>query len=365
MILEEFVSYKTFYYFLKDDSNLDLRFFEDQTDKFEKFVKNGYQTKDFFEIYNPIKTGTKDIYILKTKYGSFVFHTYSNHEYSKEFLEHNSKNKPCALFGTHRTSDTHQIGTAENGEVKRYLYYGEDEHILEGEKQTAYEKKNKLKFKLDDDGFFTDFIEEDIVYNWASDFIGFDRSEDVEILDFKYYKYAPFAEESVIDTKIDEYVIYKIHENMERQNVSEMTFYFTKYYDDEMLDCSCILKEGEEVYCIFSKNIKNIKNKREFKKLFYSCLKTLETADYRKSKKPSLSYYLHAKMMEEFPYNICMGLIDNEDRGELAVSLTNVNKVQISQDDMSKNMIIIKDFKPKYYKHIHKFIMKKLKESAI
>ncbi|MBQ7917413.1 MAG: hypothetical protein IJ310_01200 [Clostridia bacterium] len=365
MIFEDFISYKTFYYFLKDDSCLDLGLFEDATQEYKSFIDNGYKTEDFYKIYEPIKTGTKDIVLLKTKYGTFVFHLYSNHEYSKEFLEKNSKIKPCALFGTHRVSETHQIGVAEKGEIKRYLYYGEDEHILEGEKQTTYEKKNKLKFKLDEEGFFTDSIDEEIVYDYASDFLGLDRSEDVEILDFKYYKYKPFAEESVFNTNIDEYVIYRIHENLERQNLNEITFYFTKYYDDAMLDCSCILKEGEDVYCIFSKNIKNIKSKSEFKKLFFSCLKVLETADFRKYKKPSLSYYFHTRMMEEFPYNICMGLIENEDRGNLTLSLTNVNKAQISQDEMTQNMIIIKDFKPKYYKYVHKFILKQMKKSAI
>lgn len=360
MNLEEYISYKTFFYFFKDDPILDLDLYVDKTSDFQNFIDNGYKDEDFAEVYSKAEYDSYDIVYLKTNRGVFLFHGGSKHEYVMDFLEKATQNTAGAFFATHRVSDTHQIGIAENGELKRYLYYGEDGHILEGDEQTPYEKKKKIKFKLDEDEFFVNDIDEETVYNYASDFMKFDRTEDLKILDFKYYSYEPFSTLPEYDSNIDDNIIYQIHDNLEKQGLEDISFYFTKYEEDDMIDCSCIVKENETIYYVFSKIIKNIKKKKDFKDLLFSCLKALATCNFREYTKSPLQYYLHAQLLQKVKYDMCTLIVDNEDKGSLAVSLTMKKSEKLYNEQIVSNMKNIENFKLKNYKIIYKYLLKNM-----
>ena len=68
MFFTDFLSYKTFYYFLYDDSCLDLSLFKDVTKYEHNFTKkNGYTAQNFASLYQDIKIQTKYIAVFKTK----------------------------------------------------------------------------------------------------------------------------------------------------------------------------------------------------------------------------------------------------------------------------------------------------------
>lgn len=356
MILSEFISYKCAYYFLKDDSLENyLEFYKDISDEYKEFKDNGYKEKEFYDIYSKVRSGTSDIVLLKTKYGSIVFHDFTNHAHVKKFLINNSKKAPCAFFATHRVSETHYIGLASEGKLSRYVYYGEDEHILEGN-PSEYEIKNNLNWELDEDGFFIESIDESNVYDCASDFIGFDRDEDIEILDFKYYKFDPYREHSKYESKIENNIINLIHENLNRQGFEDGFFYITTYRDDPMYQISFVGKENDEFYYVFCKHLNTLKNKKIFKESLFECLNAMASEDYKNCTKVTFEHYLYEDVKKKFNHNMYIGLIDNEYRNELTFSLVVKDTVKLSEEEVIKRQITIKDFKPKNYKTIYKYI---------
>ena len=359
MILEEFISYKTGYYFLKDDSCLDFTLYKDCTDEFKQFIDGGFSVKDFYNVYDNVGYDKDNIAVLKTKFGSIVFNRQDDHEENKKFLVANSKNKPCAMFFTHRVSETHAVAVAENGKIKRYVYYGEDEHILEGE-PIDFEKNNNYNLKLDKNGLFEDFIDEDFVYNYSVDFMGFDKGEDVEIIDFKFYRKEIFAKEPEYNEAITDNIIREINENLSVHGLTDVYVSFTKFENDKRCYIVCSPNINGEYYYVFTKPVENIKNKKEFKKVFYSALNLLAQSDYKTFKKLTLDGYFYYRMLKEFNYDICLLMIDNDYVGDVNFGLTHKDGEKLDAQTITNKMVDIKNFKQKNFKTVYKYIVKNL-----
>lgn len=360
MVLDEFISYKTCYYFLKDDGCLDLTFYKDKTKEYQAFIDGGFSINDFYDIYDKVGYSEKSMVILKTRYGTIVFNRCDDHEFVKKFLKENSKNKPCALFLTYRVSETHSVAISENQEIKRYIYYGEDEHILEGDK-TLFEKKNNIDLKLDENGFFEESIDEEFVYNYSVDFMGFNKDEDIEILDFKFYEQEIFARDAEINDSVSNDIIYKIHASLEKQGLMDASINFVRFEDDKRCYIVCAPKIDGETYYLFNRQISNIKNKKEFIKTFNMVLNALANFNYKKFNKVTLEGYFFYRMIEEFNYDMCSAMIDNEDKGAFCFALTVKNKTDLKSDEINKNMVNITRFYPSDVKYLHKYILKHLK----
>ena len=352
MRVAEFMSYKTFYYFLYDDSCLDLSKYKDVTRFEENFTKeNGYTAENFAKLYSDIHSGTKDLALIKTSQGTIIFHEFSDHEYVKEFLKQNSKNKPCGIFGSHRVGDVYQIGIAENGEIKRYIFSDESENILEG-KKTDYEKKAGKKYKLDEDGFFEEFLDEDDVYEYAKDFLPFNVEDaDVEVLDFKFYKYME------TDANVDEKIMQKIHNNLIKNGVESIgfsIFYIPKKKESYMIGVQKM--NGKDCF-VFAEEIFDLNDKAEVETVFNRALKTYATKNYEDCKYPN-GFMLHYSVNElKSKQNVVSFMVESEDPGVMSCGLIKRKSKKIRNSKIAKTMIAIKKYTPEKFYVVYKYIM--------
>ena len=364
MILEEYISYKTFYYFIKGDLNLDPYFYNDITQNFKSFADNGYKTEEFNEIYEKV-SGDKNLFAaLKTKYGNIVFFGYEDNENICDFLKRNTKQTSGAMFLTHRGSDSHQVVLAENSEIVRNICYMEEEHILEG-KKTKFEKDQEVNLKLDEDGFFEKEIDEEFIYNFSIDYMGFNKDEDLEILDFKVFEFELFRPPDELDDNVFDDIIERIHNNLKRQNLTKLTINFIKFENDDMLNIFCDHVKNENCYYLFSKTVKNIKNKKEFKTNFLACLNFISKCDFEKYKKPTFESYVSHKLIDKLNYDICSIPLELDDGNDLFIALLAKDKIGLQQNEIIKTMVKIKNFRPKHWKYVHKYLMKNLNPKSI
>lgn len=364
MILSDFISHKTCYYFLKDSSNLDLTCYKDETSNYQTFIDGGYKAEDFWNIYREVGYSSNNIALIKTNFGTIVFNRCNEHEYVKKFLIRNSKNKPCALFLTNRISETHLVAIAENGELKRYIYFAEDGHVLEG-KQTLFEKKNNINLKLDERGCFEKVLNEGLVYDYSLDFMGFNKNDDIEILDFKFYKLEEFVKDVECSDSISNDIIFKINANLENYNLSNISINIVKFEGDKSCYITCSPTIGDKSYYLFNRQVTNIKNKKEFTKLFNMALNVLADCNYKEFTRISLEGYFFYRLFHEFNYDMCSAMIDNDDKGSLCIGLSIKDKKHLSESVIVKKMIDFSRFCPQDVKIIHKYVIKNLKPKKV
>lgn len=320
MLIYEYFSYKTFYYFLKDTSNLDLTNFKRVKDEFDlkKFKK--FTTAHLDECFDIGRIGTNDLIILKTNIGSFIYHYIDDHEYVKEFLKRNSLNAPCGVFGSYRTSDVYLLGIADKGEIIRYAYSYEGEDYVEGE-PTIYEKDGNLDLTLDNDGYLNNYLDEEDIFNYAKWFIGFDiENKEVKILDIQHYVPCP------LNGNLPQKIAEVLTVSMIKQNLEELgiMFSYNKKTKELFISAQNIVNQ-EQTNTIYCDRIYSLKDKKEFIISLKRCLQTLITFDLNSENKtlyPIQSYY---RCVNNKNCNISLCVIDIEKKFLVGVSLIQKN----------------------------------------
>ena len=272
MILYENYSYKTFYYIAKDISNLDTKNY--------KLVKDMYDPEEFKQPdytfdYDTNQIQTKGYDILQTKYGYFVYHYFHEIDEVREFLKQNSINKPCAVFGSHRVGDVYLVGIAENGEIKRLLYFEDGEAIIEGE-PTEFEIQHNYNVKGDDFESIIHFFKEDMVFEYAKWFAGFDiETEDVEIQDMKYYMPVPFK------TEINSNLGIEIKNNMINQKVNLVAILIAYDKVEDEVVVAGINFEAEDPIILYCDKIYGLADQEEIKISLKRSLNAISELDLR------------------------------------------------------------------------------------
>ena len=361
MDLSEFLSYKTFYYFLKDDSCMDLGSYRDITKAEKYFVKGKYTFENFARIAQLVKNGTEHIVMLKTKFGTIVFHKFNDTNYIKEFLAQNSKKAPCAFFGTHRVSESHIIGIASEGKVNRFIYNTEDKHIVEG-KRTEFEQKNGYTFnfgefgdvvkKFDDEKKDRSINESD-VYEMAKDFRGFDvLNNDVEILDYKIYKYEP------ISSKVNNNIIVDINNKLKSLKVPELKIGYI-YFKKNKHFCMAILNPLNKEQFLYGSKLFEIENKEEMKKDFYRALnfcKNSDMTEYLNEDIKTMCFLFEAKLR----YSEIDLMIDTEFPEDIYMSKVIENSRKVNGKKVTKTMLDIRKYRENDFDKVYEYIIKNI-----
>lgn len=337
MLIYEYFSYKTFYYFLKDTSNLDLTNYKrvkDEFDlkKFKKFTKT--HLDDCFDMG---RIGTNDLIILKTNRGAFIYHYIDDHEYVKTFLKQNSLKAPCGVFGSYRTSDVYMLGIADKGEIIRYAYSYDGGDVVEGG-PTQYEKDGNLNLSLNEDGYLNNYLNEEDIFNYAKWFMGFDiEHEEVKILDIEFYK--PCNLNGILPQKTAEVLTV----SMIKQNVEELgiMFSYDKKSKELIISCQNVIDENNTntIYC---DRIYSLKDKKEFILSLKRCLQACITLDMRSENKtlyPIHSYYYKVNNPD---CNIALCVIDIEKKFLVGVSLLQKNgkRLKLSTKSVKKGGLL-------------------------
>ena len=180
MKLFEIMSYKAFYYFLKDNTYLNMDGYNMHKSEIEY---DKYTQEEFYAaFYDDLLGAEDDIVEIRTNKGSLVYHRIDSKEYMKEFIIRNSKIAPCAVFGNYKTSDVYLFGLANKGKLERFFSTENGVASLEGE-PTKLEKKVGLDIKIDAGGILKSDIGEEDIFSLANAFVGFDiKNDDIEIL---------------------------------------------------------------------------------------------------------------------------------------------------------------------------------------
>ena len=179
----DFFSYKTYWYILKDLSNIDTSdlILESDIDGNSPTITEDY----FWSLWEDGNSGSNDLTIVETNIGNFIYHKIED-ESVKEFLKQNSKNAPCGFFGSYRTVDNYKVAIAEAGEIKRFLSFEEGNATIEGN-PTEFENQEEVKVGEDFESQL-EFFDEDRVCRYAKWFVGFDYEQnDVEIKRIRCY----------------------------------------------------------------------------------------------------------------------------------------------------------------------------------
>lgn len=289
MKLYEIMSFKTFYYFLKDTSNLDLSNYEKY--EFEKEEIEDLESRESLcDAFWDDMHGTDSLIEIKTNHGSVIFHEVDDHEYVKEFLAKNSKLAPCAFFGSYRTSNVYMFGYAENGKLKRFMYTDDGETEVVGE-QTEIEKKCNLNFeKADDSPHLKEFIDDNQMFEMAQTFVPFDiENDDVEILSITQYDpikvqdtkqngeekpQAPQIEKIDVERGFTHKIEFGLRNIMHLQNINTFRIFISKNKNDNNLYIASFLWWKDDLFEIYS-DIVDIKNRHEFNRSIARCMNVL------------------------------------------------------------------------------------------
>lgn len=314
MNISEFFSYKTFYYFLKDISFLDLSCHKLIREKEEG---EPFTTKDLEGAFEDGRLGTKDIILIKTKYGYFCYHDIDDMEYVKKFIATNSRVAPCGVFGSYRTSGVYLMGIAKDGVVQRFLY-GEDgnEPLIEGER-TQFEIENNLSVDMEDFESQLKFFNEENVFSYAKWFAGFDiENEDVEVLDILYYHYTAFS--NVVQGDM----VKRVYESFKQNNVLDMAVMigYDKSTKEVVIACENPDDDGNRntIYCdkLFS-----LDDKQEFIYSLKRCYNALYSLSYNQSSATFYNMSAYYSMLKNNNCNIACYIIDTERKFMNSLSL--------------------------------------------
>lgn len=316
MKIYEYFSYKTFYYFLKDISNLNLSNYKRIKDENDFKLKKKFTTAHLDDCFDLGRIGTKDLIILKTNKGYFIYHYIDDHEYVKEFLKQNSLNASCGVFGSYRTSDVYMMGIADKGNIIRYVYSDEEGDIVEGE-PTTYEKQGNLDLSVGDDGYLNNFLNEEDVFEYAKWFMGFDiENQDVKILDILHYTPCTLNGNLPLETaKV-------LAVSMIKQKVEELGIMFSYNTKTKILTISCqYIPNPNNVYNIYCDNVYSIKDKEEFILSLNRCIQACITFDLHTDHKTmsNVDDYYHS--INNKDYNIALCVIDIEKKFLIGISL--------------------------------------------
>lgn len=302
----EFFSYKTFYYFLKDISCLDLRNYKLCEDEFNK--GRTYKPEDIEGLFEDGRLGTDDLILIKTKYGYFCYHKVDDIEYVKEFLKTNSKVARCGVFGSYRTSDVYLMGVARSGEIDRLLYNEDgNDPVIEGE-PTQFEKDNNLFVSEDDFSSQVKFFNEENVFSYAKWLAGFDiENEDVEILEVLYYVRVPFSSE------IEGNMVQNIYAAFGQHRIKDIPIMigYNREENQVVIACENVKKSGKRnvIYCDV---VYGVDNKQEFLASLKRCFNAIFTLDLNDSSGTLYDISCYYNQLKNRKCNMACYIIDVE-----------------------------------------------------
>ena len=318
MKLYEYFSYKTLFYFLKDDSIFKTTAFKESFAEDENGLPAKKYTPDLLKrLFEDRFNYDDEMVVIKTKYGSFVYHKADEPEYTKQMLEKLSKTAPCGVFGSYRTTDVYTFGIAKNGKVEKYVYTDNEDIINEGE-ETEFEKTHPFKLLGEEETKPENvhYINEEYIFEIAKWFAGFDiENEDVKILDIKVYKPCPF------DGFISNDNVDKITKNLAKAGTDCIGIMIShnKEFKSIVISCENVTEDNQRnvIYC---DEISLIKNKKEIDLSFRRCLQAISTLDLSTSH-PTLAdinnYYTQVNNPKS---NIAFVLIDTENKFMIGIS---------------------------------------------
>jgi len=363
MKLYDIMSYKTFYYFLKDNSYLLMDGYNLHKSEIE-FDKLTQQ--EFYDTFRDDLLGTDDdIVEIRTNKGSLVYHRIDNENYMKDFITRNSQKAPCAVFGNYRTSDVYLFGFAKKGKLERFFSCKDGMATLEGE-ITSIEKKLGLDLKVGASGVLkTDIDEEDII-NCAKNFVGFDiENEDVKILGVYYYlRSMPEREKRVLpDIKLEDNIMAKIHKNMFIQNIERIPLLLIKKEtSDRLYLISYNENKNEEDFVLFNEIIPDYKDADMFNKAISNCLDTLSKCNFFEGIEVDGTYN---RTLSSFKIgknaNALILLINNKYINTLSFTQSKKKGKQLNRLQMILRFRHIKNFQPKDMDKLYKMCIRRLK----
>ncbi|MBQ8424738.1 MAG: hypothetical protein IJX17_01800 [Clostridia bacterium] len=287
MLLYEYFSYKTLFYFIKGNLEIDYTKFKECEFEDEDGIPTKKYTKEHLEsCFDNLFYGDKAITVIKTKYGSFIYHKADDHEYIKSFLKQNSIKKPCGIFGSYRTTNVFTFGIAENGEIQRYFYTDDEDAIDEGA-PTEFEKDRPFTYLLDSTEKNCKSINEDYIFDYAKWFTGFDiENEDVEILDMKTYYPCEFS--GILSKNIEK----EITHNLMKAGTDTIGIFvsYNKAEKQVVIAAENII-DKETRYPIYCDTVSFINNKKEIDLSLRRCLQAISTLDLKTENKTMTSIY--------------------------------------------------------------------------
>lgn len=318
MKLYEYFSYKTLFYFLKDDSIFKTRAFKENYAEDENGLPTKKYTKDLLDrLFNDRFDNDNEMVVIKTKYGSFVYHKADEPDYAKEMLEKFSKNAPCGVFGSYRTTDVYTFGIANNGRVERYVYTDEEDTVIEG-RETEFEQTHPFKLLGEEETKPEEvpYIDEEYVFEIAKWFAGFDiENEDVKILDIKFYKPCPFNGNLTAD------IVSHITNNLNKAGTDciGIMISYDRDYKSVIISCENVA-EDQKRNVIYCDEINFIKNKKEIDLSFRRCLQAIATLDLTQSHHTLTHITHYYTALNDPKSNIAFVLIDTENKFMIGIS---------------------------------------------
>ena len=317
MIIYEYFSYKTFFYFIKGDFEVDFsKFKESCWEDDEGLPAKKYTSDDLERAFENRFSKDEDIIVIKTNFGTFLYHGNNDHEYVKNFLKLiSSKNKSCAVFGSYRTTDVYTFGLAENGEVKRYFYSDESTSFDEGT-PSQFEKENPFTYLTDPVKKDCKYINESYIFDYAKWFAGFDiETQDVKILDIKFYKPCE------LDGTIPENVEQRITRNLLTSGTDVVPIFisYNKEYKNVIISASNIINEKTQ-YTIYFDEVSLLDNYKEILLSFKRCIQAVATFNLSENHKTICPPHLNHTTKPDKTVNTAMVMIDTEKKFLIGVS---------------------------------------------
>ena len=318
MNLCDYFSYKTLFYFLKDNSYFNTPAFKECFVEDSNGLPAKKYTKDILDrLFGERFDNDDEMVVIKTKYGSFVYHKANEPDYAKQMLKAFSKNAPCGVFGSYRTTDVYTFGFANNGKVERYIYTGDDDIISEGSK-TEYETTHPFKLLGEEETMpeEVDYIDEEYVFQIAKWFAGFDiETQEVKILDIKIYKPCSF------DGNIDASAPLKVAKNFKAAGIDSIGIMVShdKSCKSVVISCENVDDDGNR-HIVYCDEIGGIKDKKEMLLSLKRCIQAIYNLDLTKSNETLFDINNFYTKVKDPDSSIAFILIDTEKKFMVGVS---------------------------------------------
>lgn len=316
MKIYEYFSYKTFFYFIKGDFNIDFNNYKEQEwEDDEGLPKRVYTRYDLENAFENRFDDFGDITVIKTNFGTFLYYGENNHENIKDFMKKISKKNPCAFFGSYRTTSVYTFGLAENGEVKRYFYSDESIDFNEGE-PSDFEKERPFTYLTNPKDVDYKYINEEYIFEYAKWFAGFDiENQDVKILDMKTYYPCEFN--GILTTNAEE----KLTRNLISSGIDAIGIFisYNKYNKKVIISASNNVDINNS-HIIFFDEISYLHNFDEIFISFKRCIQAISNLNLNESHK-TISYHHNNHIISPDKYtNASMILIDTEKKFMIGAS---------------------------------------------
>lgn len=362
-----YFSYKSYWYILKDLSNLDLTglYLVSDSDSGEEEIDEDY----FWALWEDGHIGLGDLTIVETNVGNFVYNKIED-DFAKEFIRQNSKVAPCGFFGSYRTVDNYKIGIAEKGEITRFLSFEEADAIIEGE-PTEFEYLEEDKVG-EDFSSQIHFFNEDRVCRYAKWFVGYDYEEqDVEVIRIRSYSTREPAEsvdqdieekkiepaektvENKYDCRLPQNAKAKIISHLEKYKVPDLALLVAKKRGENAITIACKNVNNDPQNYIYVSKVYDVKNERIVNEELKRCINAILVSDPNNENENSpLSRDAIEKLLGNYRTDILTAIIDVERK-----FMFNVMKIQKKGKKLKPNIFSVL-LKGKIYHDLDEFTLK-------